>query len=573
MLASDPLPAAVRLLQPRIPRLMLAIAFGVLSLGSALALAGVSAWLITRAWQMPPVMDLSIAVVAVRTFAIARGVLHYCERLASHDTALRAAGTARAQIYHRLARGPVDVATRLHSGELVSRVGADVDQLADVLVRALLPFSVAAVLAVAATAVVAAIAPLAAVVLAVCLLVAGIVAPWLASRAATAQEVVARQHHSARDVSAMLALEHASELRVAGRLGDVVLESQRRQRDWGNAIDAASRPAAFAEAIPTAAIGVSVLGAAVAGIAMAGSVAPTTLAVLMLLPLSAFEATTPLPAAAIQLTRSRLAARRLLDLTPADPARPTPEPEPSPATAPPLPAPTDRLRSTELVAAHPGGRVPSAVTIDLTPGARLAVTGPSGSGKTTLLMTLAGLLAPLRGNVTLGGTPLRHFREDEIRRAIGFFAEDAHIFATTVRDNLLVARGDCPDHELDVALRRVGLHTWLAGLPNGLDTVLSGGAHALSAGQRRRLLLARAVISPTRIVLLDEPTEHLEAADAEPVLRSLLSAHGGLLSAERTVVVATHHLPNNIRCPELQICADEYSGKQSSRTPNPGSEL
>src|SRR5277367_4077370 len=131
MLASDPLLAVVRLLRPRLPRILAAIVLGVLSLGSALALAGASAWLITRAWQMPPVLDLSVAVVAVRTFAISRGVLHYCERLASHDTALRAAGTARAQIYSRLAHGPADTVTRLHSGELVARVGADVDQLAD----------------------------------------------------------------------------------------------------------------------------------------------------------------------------------------------------------------------------------------------------------------------------------------------------------------------------------------------------------------------------------------------------------------------------------------------------------
>lgn len=572
MLMSDPLAAGVRLLRPRIPRLLLAIALGVLSLGSALALAGVSAWLITRAWQMPPVLDLSIAVVAVRTFAISRGVLHYCERLASHDTAMRAAGTARALIYHRLAHGPADIAARLHSGELVSRVGADVDQLADVLVRALLPFSVATVLAVAAIAVVGAISPPAAVILAICLLVAGIVAPWLASRAAAAQEVVARQYHSARDVSAMLALEHAPELRVGGRLRHVVLDSQRRQRDWGDAIDAAARPAALAEAIPTAAIGVSVLGALVAGIGMAGSVAPTTLAVLMLLPLSAFEATTPLPGAAIQLTRSRLAARRLLDLTPADTAGPTADAGPIPVTAPPLPSPTRWLRSIDVVAGHPGWRAPVAVTVDLPPGTRLAVTGPSGSGKTTLLMTLAGLLAPLRGDVTLGGAPLRLLSEDEIRCAIGFFAEDAHIFATTVRDNLLVARGDCPDHQLGVTLRRVGLDTWLAGLPDGLDTVLSGGAQALSAGQRRRLLLARALISPARIVLLDEPTEHLDAADAEPILRSLLSAQGGLISAERTVVVATHHLPNDIRCPELRIGAGGYSGDGSSTTPDRESE-
>src|SRR6202043_3423191 len=99
-----------------------AVALGVLSLGSALALAGVSAWLITRAWQMPPVLDLSVAVVAVRTFAISRGVLHYCERLATDDTAFRAAGTARAQLYHRLASGPPAATVALHSGELVARV-------------------------------------------------------------------------------------------------------------------------------------------------------------------------------------------------------------------------------------------------------------------------------------------------------------------------------------------------------------------------------------------------------------------------------------------------------------------
>jgi ATP-binding cassette, subfamily C, bacterial CydC len=552
MLSSDPLPAAMRLLRPRLPRLLLGIALGALSLGSALALAALSAWLITRAWQMPPVLDLSVAVVTVRTFAISRGVLHYCERLASHDTALRAAGTARTLIYHRLAHGPADIATRLHSGELVARVGADVDQLADVLVRALLPFSVAAVLAVAAIVVVATISPQAAAVLAICLLVAGIVAPWLASRSAAAQEIVARQQHSARDVSAMLALEHAPELRVGGTLSNIVAESQRRQRDWGLAIDAAARPAAFAEAIPTAAIGVSVLGAVVPGIAMAGSVAPTTLAVLMLLPLSAFEATTTLPGAAIQLTRSRLAARRLLDLTPADTAVPSAD-HPGPRSAPAHPLPTGRLRAKDMVAAHPRGRAHAAINVDLPPGARLAVTGPSGAGKTTLLMTLAGLVAPLRGDVTLDGAPLRLFSEDELRCAVGFFAEDAHIFATTVRDNLLVARGDCPDHRLGVALRRVGLNAWLAGLPDGLDTVLSGGAQGLSAGQRRRLLLARALISPARIVLLDEPTEHLDAADAEAILRSLLNSQDGLMGAQRTVVVATHHLPNGIRCPELRI--------------------
>lgn len=539
-----PLWEAADLLRPRIPRLIAAIALGVLSLGSALALAGVSAWLITRASQMPPVLELSVAVVAVRTFAISRGVLRYCERLATHDVALRAAGTARAQIYHRLASGPAAGAVRLHSGELVARVGADVDALADVLVRALVPIGVAMVLSLAAVVVVGLISVPAAVVLAACLLVAGVAGPWLAGRAAATQEAVARQHHSERDTSAMLALEHGPELRVAGVLPNVIAESQRRQRAWGQALDAAAKPAAFAEAIPTAAVGISVLGAVVAAMGMAPTAAPTTLAVLMLLPLSAFEATSVLPGAAVQLTRSRIAARRLLDLAPSAVDNATA------ATVSPR-RPLGRL-AAEVTSGHPGART-SHATVDLPPGARLAVTGPSGSGKTTLLMTLAGLLPPVRGQVTLDGLDLQRIREDELRRAVSFFAEDAHIFATTVRDNLLVARGDCDDDELTAALDLVGLGGWLSGLSEGLSTVLTAGAQAVSAGQRRRLLLARTVLSPASIVLLDEPTEHLDAADADRILNDLLSGDTRLMPASRTVVVATHQLPKDVDCAELSV--------------------
>jgi ATP-binding cassette, subfamily C, bacterial CydC len=539
------LPAASSLLRPRLPRILAAIVLGVLSLGSALALAGVSAWLITRAWQMPPVLDLSVAVVAVRTFAISRGVLHYCERLATHNTALRAAGAARSQVYHRLAHGPAAAAVRLPSGELVARVGADVDALADVLVRAVVPIGVAAVLALAATAVIAAISLPAAGILAICLLIAGVVAPLLAGRAAATQEALARQHRSERDTSAMIALEHAPELRVAGALPDVIAESQRRQHAWGDALDAAARPAAIGEAMPTAAIGAGVLGAVAAGIGLAPMVAPTALAVLMLLPLSAFEAVTPLPAAAIQLTRSRIAARRLLDLAPEDHTA-----EFTKSAVPPTGA---GGLSADVRCGHPGATRSTQVTLDLPPGGRLAITGASGSGKTTLLMTLAGLLPPLHGQVMLDGTELSRLDDSELHSTVSFFAEDAHIFATTVRDNLLVARGDCPDHELAAALAAVGLSGWLASLPDGLSTVLTGGAHAVSAGQRRRLLLARAMISPARIVLLDEPTEHLDATDAELVLLDLLAPDSGLMSADRTVLVATHHLPKGFRCPELRI--------------------
>ena len=484
------------LLRPRLPRLMLALVLGVLSLGSALALAGVSAWLITRAWQMPPVLDLSVAVVAVRALGISRGLLGYCQRLASHDTALRAAADTREALYRSLADAPADVAMRLHSGELVARIGASVDELSNVLVRAVLPIAVAALLSVAAVATIAVISPVSAVVLALCLVIAGVAAPWLAARAASAAEDVAAQHHSGRDVAVMLALEHAPELRVSGRLDAVVAEADRRHRECGHATDRAAAPAALAAAAPTAAVGISVLGAVVAAIGIADAVAPMTVAILMLLPLSAFEAITALPAAAVQLTRSRIAVRRLRDLT----------------------EPDSNMRTR-----------PQVTPVALEPGARLAVTGPSGSGKTTLLMAMA---------------------ENPARAA--FFAEDAHLFATAVRDNLLVARGDATDDELRNALQRVGLGDWLEALPSGLSTVLVGGAAAVSAGQRRRLLLARALISTVPTVLLDEPTEHLDATDGSEVLTELLTP-GALFPAERAVVVATHHLPDEVVCPVLNL--------------------
>nr|WP_090274925.1 ATP-binding cassette domain-containing protein [Mycolicibacterium komanii]CRL67879.1 ABC transporter, transmembrane region, type 1 [Mycolicibacterium komanii] len=482
------------LLRARMGRLSLAILLGVLSLGSALALAAISAWLITRAWQMPPVLDLTVAVVAVRALGISRGVLGYCQRLAAHDTALRSAADTRESLYRRMADAPADTAMRMPSGELVARFGASVDDLADVLVRAVLPIAVAAVLGVAAVVGIGLISLEAAVVLALCLLIAGVIAPVLAARAAEATEEAATQHHSGRDVAVMRALEHAPELRVGGRLDAVLAQAERRHRDWGRATDQAAAPAAMAAAASTAAIGASVLGAVIAAIGIADSVAPTTLAILMLLPLSAFEASAALPAAAVQLTRSRIAARRLAEIT-------------------------DPIGSTR--------ERPTVPEVSLVAGDRLAVVGPSGSGKTTLLLSIA-----------------------ERDPTAVFLAEDAHLFATTVRDNMLVARGDASDDEIRAALRRVGLGDWLDALPQGLATVLTGGAAAVSAGQRRRLLLARALLCSAPTVLLDEPTEHLDAVDSDRILVDLLTP-GALFAADRTVVVATHHLPGQLECPTL----------------------
>ncbi len=539
MSATSDLRRAMALLELEPCRVARAIVAGVATLGSALLLAGLSAWLIVRAWEMPPVLDLTVAVVAVRALGVARGLFRYLERLATHETALRGMTSARARLYQRLADGDPAASAGLRRGDLLARTGADVDALGDVVVRALVPIAVAVVLSLAAVVTLAVIVPAAGVVLAVALLVAGVLAPWLSARAATQAETDSDAARNRFTHDAVTVLDHAAELRVSGQLD----RATRRARSSGvaavRAIDRSAVPSAFADAAAPLAVGASVLGALLIGITVFGSgpdaMSPTTLGVLVLLPLAAFESTSVLPAAAQTLVRARIAARRIGDLLDrAD--RPVPRGD-KVVDGP------GRLRADDVRSGWPGGAATSPVSLDLAPGARVALVGASGSGKTTTLMTLAGLLTPVSGSVTLDGVPLAELDPEALRRRVGFFAEDAHIFGTSVLENLRVARGDIDESEASAMLDAVGLGPWIAALPDGVHTVLDSGARALSGGQRRRILLARALLSPAQILLLDEPAEHLDADDGAQLQRRLLDRNAGLVDPARTVVVVTHQLP------------------------------
>ena len=542
---TDPLVRGIALLDLRPRRVLAAVAAGAATLGSALALAALSAWLITRAWQMPPVLDLSVAVVAVRALGISRGVFRYIERLTTHDTALHGTTAARANIYRRLADGNPAATMGLRRGDLLARTGSDVDTLGDVVVRAIVPIAVAILMAIAAVGILVLISPAAAVVLAAALAVSGIVAPVLAARAAREAEQRAAAARARYSEAAVTALDHATELLVAGRLGDARDRAATAEDEAVRSADRAAIPNGFASAATPLAIGASVLGSLLIGMELYGSgtMSPMALGILVLLPLSAFEATSALPDAAIALGRGRIAARRILAILD-EAADVGPGGDCAWAGG-------GSLTARELRCGRPGGRATAPVDLDLAPGTRIAVVGASGAGKTTLLMTLAGILEPVAGSVRTDGLELSRIRADDLRRHIGFFAEDAHLFDTSVLENLRVARGDVDERQARAALVAVGLGEWLAGLPDGLDTSLDGGARALSGGQRRRLLLARALLSPANVLLLDEPTEHLDAGAGANLLRRLLSRDGlsgdtPLVGADRTVVVVTHQLPEDI---------------------------
>ena len=547
---------AVGLLDLNWTRFAASVAIGSLGLGSALGLSTVAAWMIARASQVPDVVALGVAPVAVRLFGISRSVLRYCERLLSHDTALRGMSALRAHLYERLATSRADTVVGLRRGDVLARVGADVDAVGDLVVRSYLPMAVAACVGSATSIGMALIHPASGLILAACLLLAGMVGPLVTARAARASEL-ARQGH-ATDLSAIVltALEGGDELSVSGRLPRLMDELAGLEARLSSARDRGARPAAMAAAVDTAAMGLAVVGALLIGgqAVITGDLAPVWLAVIVLVPLAAFEVTSALGPATVQLVTSAGAAARIVELTDrADQADRAEAPRAAAAPDPePLPALSDggpRLRARGLAVGWPDGPVVAkGIDLDLAPGDRLAVTGPSGVGKTTLLATLAGLLEPKGGELTLDGTAPWAAQRSDVARRITLTAEDAHVFATTVLENLRVANGTLSSQDARALLRRAGLGDWLTGLPQGLDTLLSSDATTLSGGERRRLLLARALAAPAPLMLLDEPGEHLEAATADRLVADLLQAGNGAEDAEeaeetaRGVLLVTHRL-------------------------------
>lgn len=538
-----------RLLALSPARVAVAIAWGVAALGSGLGLAALAAWLIARAWQMPPVLDLSVAVVAVRALGISRGVCRYLERLATHDVALRAMTTARTSVYRTLAQSdvwwwrdrsradlPSGSGRVVRRGDVLVRIGADIDDLGAVVVRVLVPVAVAVVLSLAAVGLIATISPLAAVILAVALGVSGILAPWMSAVAAREAERAVRVDRAEFTAEGLTVLDHAAELRVAGRLDAALAVADKASRRAVIAEDSAASRSAWAAAATPLSIGVSAFGALLVGIAaygptggLPGGMTPMALTILVLVPLSAFEAVGALPAAATTLTTSRAALHRLRGISVGTRGTVGAESERREWAAVEA-APVDvdrgvvgiRERARSVVADQ--GPVATARRIPMPTGSRVVVVGPSGAGKTTLLMAWAGLFDTPRDGVT-------------------FFAEDAHLFGTSILENLRVARGDLTLDEAESAMRTVGLGPWLDSLPDGLHTSLTAGAAAVSGGQRRRILLARALVAPAHTLLLDEPTEHLAAAEGDQLLRELLDVDSGLVGPDRTVVVVTHQLP------------------------------
>lgn len=521
--------------RPVAARLGLAVLAGAAALGCAVGLIAASAWLISRAAQHPPVLYLMVAIVSVRAFGLGRGVFRYLERLVSHDAAFRVLARLRVQVYRRLERiAPAGLPT-FRSGDLLGRLVSDVDDVQDVFLRALVPGLVAVVVGGGSVALVWLLLPAAGAILLAALVLAGVVVPWLTARLARRTEARLAERRGELSAGVVELLHGAPELVAYGVAEDRLAALARVEGELTRAAASSARTAGIGAGLAAVAPGLAVVGALLVGVpaVRAGTLDPVLLAVVVLVPLAAFEAVAALPLAAQQLQRARSSTARVMNVIDA------PAPVTEPLRPRPLPEPPHHLRATGLRVRWPAARdlTLAGVDVDLPPGRRVAVVGPSGAGKSTLAAVLLRFLDAEGGSVTLDGVPTAELSGEDVRRVVGLCGQDAHLFDSTIRENIRLARPDASQAQLLDVVRRAGLAEWVAALPDGLDTPVGEHGARVSGGQRQRIALARALLADFPILLLDEPTANLDPPTADALTADLLAA-----SAGRATLLITHRL-------------------------------
>lgn len=525
---------AAGLARPRAAGLAGGAALGAGAIAAATALLAVSGYLISRAAEQPPMLTLLVVIVLVRVLGMARAGLRYGERLVTHDNAFRVLADLRVGFWRRLAAGGTVPAGRPGRADLLSRFVADVDALQHVYLRGLGPPVAAAI--VAALAVLAAwvLLPVSALILASFLALGAIFLPLLCAivaRRAARRQAPARSELTAEIVEV---LEGSAEIAAGGR-----------EADWARRVDCAEaelraiqRTDAWVAGLAAGAGALLAGGAAavMAGVAVpavdSGELDGVLLAALILLTLGSFEAVAPLPEAARYLHASARAAERLEEVT----AGELPVPDP----VEPRPVPPGAELAVEDVAvryADDGPWALGGVDLLLRPGLRVALVGPSGSGKSTLASLLVRLRDPDRGRITLGGIDLRELALADVRRTVRLAGQDAHLFTASIAQNVRLARPEASDPEVEGALARAGLGSFVTSLPEGIQTHVGRGGTQVSGGQRQRIALARLLLSDTRLLVFDEPAAHLDPPGARTLLRHLAG-----LGEDRGVLVISHTL-------------------------------
>ena len=508
---------------------------GFATIGSSIGLMSTSAYIIAKAALHPPLGDLQVAIVGVRFFGISRGVFRYAERLVAHNTTFKLLARLRVWFYERLEPLAPARLMEYRSGDLLSRIVADIETLEHFYVSVLAPPAVALLVALTMVVFMGIYSLWLALILLTFLVLAGVAAPALAG--AMGRRVGRKMVGTRSELNVLLVdgIQGLADLMVYGREEDRLamvrskseeLTSQQLRMAWVTALH---------NGIGTLLANLGMVAVVMVAIPMvsAGRMDGVSLAVLALAALSSFEAVLPLPQAFQYLGNSMEAARRLFEIVDAEPA------VKDPAGGSPEPR-NHGVRVEGLRFAYPSAPDDPAldgVDFHLPEGGRLAIVGPSGAGKSTLVNLLLRFWDYREGSIRLGGHEIREYRENDLRRMLGVVSQSTYLFNATVRENLMLARPDATEEEMIEAARRAQIHDFVAGLPKGYDTFVGEQGLALSGGERQRIAIARALLKDAPILILDEATANLDALTEREVLKAIRELMEG-----RTTLMITHRL-------------------------------
>ena len=538
--------ATIGIARPAAGRLALSALLGAGAIGATIALMGTSAWMLSRAAQRPGEAALGLSIVLVQLFGLSRGFLRYGERIVGHDAAFRLLASLRVRFYDHVESLAPSGLPAFSRGELLSRMVADVDGIQELLLRVIPPFATAAVVGAATVAVLWAVLPAAGAVTLVALLTAAIVVPWITSH--LARRTAHREAGLRGELSASFVdlVEGAAELTVLGATEAEVARVTSLDATLTGVTSRGATTTGVGLALTTALAGLAATGNLLVGTAAVhgGRLHGVVLGTLAVVPLAAFELVAPLPGATQALRRARRCSGRIFSVleTPA----PVVEPD-RPCTIGPSP---HLVRLEGVWASYPSSTSPvlRGIDLELRPGSVIGVVGPSGSGKSTLAAVLEDFLTPTAGMALLDGKPFSSYASDDVRGVIGLVDQLPHLFTTSLAANLRIARPNATDDELIDALDTVGLGEFVAGLPAGLATEVGAFGSRLSGGQRQRVGVARALLADWPVVILDEPTEHLETAAADALVDTVIKR-----AAARATVLITHRLLGLERADEIVV--------------------
>ena len=539
----------LRLAQPPLSKFAPGVIFGIFSAGAAVSLLAVSSWLITRAGDMPPIMYLNMAIVGVRFFALARASFRYVERLSSHDAAFRSLSTLRVAMYRRLVPLAPDGLARTRRGDLLSRLVADVDQLQDLPLRVIQPVVIALVVGLGSVIAVWMILPPAGFALLIALVLAGLTGTVLQSMLASGSDRALAGVRAQLDDTVMDVVSRLDVLSAFGALDGRMKDVARADRELR---DVQLRRAVSSGAVAAVLSLIAGLATLIAlWISVPHLVFPTDanetpglgwgvfsgpyLAIVVLVPMAVFEVFQTLPQALGVWRAVKTSATRVSEVTPETIPSEIPRENMS------LPMANlgsfDSLELTGVSAAWPGADTPALHPLSLTlrAGECLLVEGHSGSGKTTLAHVLVRFLDH-SGQYSINGVDVRSLSVEQVREYVGLVEQSPHMFAQSIRQNLLFAHPTANDQELMNALNRVGLSEWVT-QRGGLDAQVGEKGALVSGGQAQRLALARALLHDFPVLVLDEPTANVDPGQADALIRDVLEASK---SDHRAVIVISH---------------------------------